>query len=169
MTIIDRAKYFAQLAHQYQPYGELPYIFHIEHTVEIARELKYCDFVITACYLHDTIEDTHITYDKIEKYFGKQIANIVEAVTDEKAHTRKMRKELTYKKIQKIPYAIQVKLCDRISNMINSKWHDEKKYKMYLKEQDSFKSNLLELMINFMQTDIDAIYRGFEYLEKIIE
>lgn len=36
---------------------------------------------VIASYLHDIVEDTHITYSTIENIFGKEVADMVDAVT----------------------------------------------------------------------------------------
>lgn len=136
--LIERAREIAQTAHQGQKYGGHPYMYHIEKVVQIAKKLGYSQDVIIACYLHDTLEDTNLTREEIEEIFGKHIADVVYAVTDEPGANRKERKSKTYQKIKAIPDAIAVKLCDRIANVQESLSGNEGLFKMYKKEQPAF-------------------------------
>ncbi len=142
MLLKEKAKLFAETAHQHQMYGHFPYIYHLSQTAEIAEEIGFGEEIITACYLHDVIEDTPLSFHDVEEEFGTEIAEIVYAVTDELGHNRKERKERTLPKIKANPKAIAVKLCDRISNIRHSSQHDQKMLKMYKKEHLEFYTQL---------------------------
>ena len=44
-------------------------------------DLKLDSATITTGLLHDTIEDTHATYQTIKEEFGQEVADLVEGVT----------------------------------------------------------------------------------------
>ena len=98
MTIRQKALDFATLAHegQVRKNGQQPYITHPIAVAEIALELaranwnedpsqpyneEWLDLVFVVALLHDTIEDTSVTYDDIVKAFGSQVANHVRTLT----------------------------------------------------------------------------------------
>jgi len=139
---ILKARKIAEMAHEGQKYGNHPYMHHIDNVVQIANELGYSTNVIISCYLHDTLEDTNLTKDKISELFGNHIASVVYAVKDEDGINRAERKSKTYVKIASMPDAIAVKLCDRISNVRESIQGNDKLFKMYKKEQPDFEAAL---------------------------
>tara|TARA_B100001059_G_C17798287_1_gene564507 strand:- start:66 stop:545 length:480 start_codon:yes stop_codon:yes gene_type:complete len=66
----------------------IEFITHPIEVSKIANDLseKYdvdLETISIAAILHDTIEDTHITYNDIKGKFGKEIADIVKTVTNE--------------------------------------------------------------------------------------
>lgn len=137
-----RAVLFATEAHKGQRYGEHPYTFHLLETAKVAKKHDLSLEVVMSCWLHDTIEDTTVSYHDIKKGFGDQIAEIVYAVTDESGRNRKERKEKTYPKIQANEQALQVKLCDRIANVSHALETQSRHLKMYLKEHPEFRGAL---------------------------
>ena len=144
MTNLERAILVAQKAHERQVYDEIyPYTYHVLKVVEIAKELHYDEDILIACALHDTLEDTSLTYNKIKKAFGLEIAEIVYAVTDEMGRNRRERKGKTYPKTKSNWKAIIVKICDRIANMEHSYSYNKKMYEMYLNELPAFKKELM--------------------------
>ena len=143
LTLVKEAAYFAISAHGNQTYDSYPYYYHLEEVVDILREFGYTDDkYIVAGYLHDTLEDTAVSYNDIKERFGEEIAEIVFAVTDELGRNRKERKAKTYPKIKANKDAIIVKLADRISNMRNSLLKGHKMSEMYIKEYGTFRSSL---------------------------
>ncbi len=142
MTNLERALLVADKAHTNQTYDIYPYGYHIRQVISIAQELGYDESIQIACALHDTMEDTGLSYNDISKAFGDEVAEIVYCVTDELGRNRKERKAKTYPKIQGNWKATVVKVCDRIANMMQSKSYNEVLYKMYLKENDDFISNI---------------------------
>lgn len=60
----------------------LPYIMHPLAVAQIvAEEIGLGTVAIIAALLHDTVEDTHLTLNDIEKNFGKKVGTIVDGLT----------------------------------------------------------------------------------------
>ncbi|NOT03896.1 MAG: bifunctional (p)ppGpp synthetase/guanosine-3',5'-bis(diphosphate) 3'-pyrophosphohydrolase [Anaerolineales bacterium] len=80
--IIQNAYRVAEKAHREQKRisGE-PYINHCLAVASILVELRVPPEVVAAGLLHDTIEDTSITLDDIQRDFGETIAALVDGVT----------------------------------------------------------------------------------------
>lgn len=116
---MDKAKAiaFAIRAHKGQKYGDHPYAIHLADTAAVASSYGLSDKIIVCCWLHDTLEDTDTTKEDIEREFGKEVAYVVFAVTDEPGANRKARKAKTYDKTAANKDAVLVKLCDRIANI----------------------------------------------------
>jgi (p)ppGpp synthase/HD superfamily hydrolase len=129
-----RAYRFAAEAHNEQllPGSDLPYIMHLSFvamevlaalTVEpVARP----NLAVQCALLHDTIEDTHITYGDLQATFGDSVADGVLAMTiDEtigagldKFERRWMQLEDYLNRIKRQPGEIWVvKMADRITNL----------------------------------------------------
>ncbi len=141
------AAMFAAGAHAGQKYGSsLPYHHHLQMTVNVltrflAAERLESVTLVTAAWLHDTMEDTDVRYDDIFRYFGERIANIVDAVTDRPGENRRARHAATYPVMRFTggDEAVMVKLADRIANVEYSITNLEAgKVRMYRKEWDDF-------------------------------
>lgn len=142
MTNLDRALLVAEKAHSNQTYDIYPYIYHIKQVVKVASELGYDETILVASALHDTLEDTDLSYKDIKKAFGGEVAEIVYCVTDELGRDRKERKLKTYPKIKANWKATAVKICDRIANMRQSYDYNESMFKTYKQEHETFCNNL---------------------------
>ena len=55
-----------------------PYSNHPIAVANILTELKLDSATIVTGLLHDTIEDTHATYENIKNEFGQEVADLVE-------------------------------------------------------------------------------------------
>ena len=74
-----KAYEFALKAHEKQKRDEgSPYIIHPVAVANILTELKLDSATIATGLLHDTIEDTHATYQTIKEEFGQEVADLVE-------------------------------------------------------------------------------------------
>ena len=142
MTNKERALLVAEKAHQNQSYDIYPYMYHVKKVAKIAEDLGYDESIVISCILHDTMEDGRLSYNDIKKSFGKEIAEIVYLVTDEKGRNRKERHEKTYPLIATNWKAVVVKVCDRIANMEHSYYNNEGKFSMYLGENKEFRNAL---------------------------
>lgn len=138
MTNKERALLVAEKAHTNQQYDIYPYIYHIKQVVKIIEDLGYDESVIVAAVLHDTLEDTDLSYNDLKKAFGEEVAEIVYAVTDELGRNRKERKTKTYPKIKANWKATVVKICDRVANMEQSKRYNQKLFETYKGEHEEF-------------------------------
>ena len=120
--ILSAARFAAEKhAHQKRKgaTGE-PYFNHLLEVAElVAASSDDVDVeLVMAAFLHDTVEDTGTTPSELEKLFGKEVADVVAEVTDDKLLPKETRKQLqvanAHKKSQR---AQTLKLADKISNL----------------------------------------------------
>lgn len=128
-----------------QKYGKiLPYGFHLKLTASyvsrygylVAESEKDVLILYAAAYLHDTIEDTRMTFNDLVTFITEfkvpgfvlpeellqqirwDVPEIVYALTNEKGRNRKERaNEAYYKGIRETKFASFVKMCDRLANI----------------------------------------------------
>lgn len=125
-------------AHGNQTYDEIfPYHKHLDDVVDVLKRFGFSGKYIVAGYLHDIIEDTALSYNKVKKYFGLEVAEMVFCVTDELGRDRAEKKKKTLPKTASNPDAIILKLADRIANIEHGG-----KIDMYAKEFSDFKGAL---------------------------
>ncbi len=140
---ISKAWHLATRLHNGQKYGgpkegeHVEYLNHIGGVVfEIMNALQYekvrdADLAIHCAILHDTIEDTSATLEKIEEQFGKEVAAGVMALTKDESITDKMKKmQDSLDRILLQPKEVwMVKMADRIVNLSPPPyyWKNEKK------------------------------------------
>lgn len=121
--IIDACK-FGDLAHinDTRKSGE-PYITHPIAVAEILAGFRLDRDTIIAAILHDTVEDTEVTYDQIVSLYGETVARLVDGVTKLKSsnHDKLQNKAATFHKILTAtlddPRVLIIKLADRLHNM----------------------------------------------------
>jgi guanosine-3',5'-bis(diphosphate) 3'-pyrophosphohydrolase len=137
---LKKAYEFAESAHATQKrHSGDPYISHPIAVANILAELRLDGPTITTALLHDTIEDTNITYQDVENKFGKEIADLVDGVT-KLSKLENQGKEITLgENFRKLILAtakdirvLLVKLADRLHNMrtISSIASDEKRMRI---------------------------------------
>tara|TARA_Y100000741_G_scaffold254330_1_gene195876 strand:- start:2109 stop:3851 length:1743 start_codon:yes stop_codon:yes gene_type:complete len=122
---LSKAYDFALNAHKNQKRDEgVPYIIHPVAVAKILTELKLDSATITTGLLHDTIEDTKVTYETVKKEFGEEVANLVEGVTKISALENKASSDSKAENFRKLILAtskdirvLLVKLADRLHNM----------------------------------------------------
>jgi len=152
-----------------QHYGGAPYEVHLKQVVgNCMRYIHHIPLidrenVIDACGGHDTIEDTLLTYKDVIKVSNKMVADLIYCVTNERGHDKK---EILFKTLPKIwadPYAIFIKLCDRLANGRNSKDTGHSLYKKYKNEYPIFRFALkVDGMYEDMWTELDEIF-AYDY------
>jgi len=97
-----------------------PYINHPIALADVLANEGGVDDPVTlaAAVLHDTIEDTETSYEELARKFGKEIADVVMEVTDDKTLEKAERKE---RQVTHAPHLSQaaklVKLADKICNL----------------------------------------------------
>lgn len=126
MNVLDRAIIFATEAHagSFRKGGNIPYIVHPMEAAAIAASLTDDLEVIAAAVLHDVIEDTPTTYGQLEREFGKRVAQLVGADSENKreelpaAETWQIRKQETLNSLANSSREEQIiVLSDKLSNI----------------------------------------------------
>src|ERR671914_2084300 len=82
IELLRRAYVFSAFEHkgQVRHSGE-PYLVHPLEVADLLADMKLDVVAIAAGLLHDVVEDTLTTPERIADLFGKEIAHIVEGVT----------------------------------------------------------------------------------------
>jgi len=80
--LLKKAIEFSKTAHKEQKRasGE-PYFTHPLEVAHILADLKLDDSSIITGLLHDTVEDTNVTNEKIKEEFNEEVAILVEGLT----------------------------------------------------------------------------------------
>lgn len=121
-----KALHKASQAHQGQkiPGSEISYIQHLSFvSMEVIAALNIESFhdgnlAIQCAILHDTIEDTNLTFEQIKIEFGAAVANGVLALTKNSDLEKSLQMPDSLKRIKQQPPEIwMVKLADRITNL----------------------------------------------------
>lgn len=82
MERFTEALIFAAEAHDGQPYGDRPHIFHPVQVAEALRMAGATEDEVIAGLLHDTVEDCpHVSLVMVETKFGFNVAAIVAGLT----------------------------------------------------------------------------------------
>lgn len=137
------ARLFAKNAHGDQMYGTVPYIEHLDAAANVLREFgNFDDELLAAAYLHDVIEDAHVSDTELEIHFGGEIALLVSLVTDQAGGNRAERHAKIYPGIALHPKAVSLKLADRIANVRASTLNNPGLLEMYRREYPDFKRYL---------------------------
>ncbi len=125
LELLRRAYVFSALEHkgQVRHSGE-PYLVHPLEVADILAEMKLDVVCVAAGLLHDVVEDTLTTIERIRETFGHDVAHIVEGVTKISAISFASSEERQVENFRKMLLAmvddirvILVKLADRLHNM----------------------------------------------------
>ncbi len=124
-SLLDRAILFAVKAHaDTERKGKgFPYIVHPLEAMAIVATMTSDQELLAAAVLHDTIEDTDTTMEKLCAEFGPRVAKLVETETDQhfsadKALTWHQRKQESLNRLASASRdAMIVALGDKLSNM----------------------------------------------------
>ncbi|KGM36183.1 HD domain-containing protein [Inquilinus limosus] len=148
---IEKARAFAIGAHngigQVRKYTGEPYWWHCQNVAWWVRMADYwTDEMAAAAWLHDVVEDTKVTHQQLLDEFGREIASLVQQVSDVSRPgdgNRKARKQLDLEHLAEAsPAAKTIKLADIIDNTESIVRHDPNFAKVYLAE----KAALLEVL-----------------------
>ena len=131
---LSKAYDFALKAHKTQKRDEgVPYIIHPVAVASILTELKLDSATIATGLLHDTIEDTHATYNTIKDEFGQEVADLVDGVTKISEFENKAVENSKAENFRKLILAtskdirvLLVKIADRLHNMRTIKFVKDK-------------------------------------------
>lgn len=150
MSLRQKARDFAAAAHaavdHKRKYTGEPYIVHPEEVAELVASVGGDEAMIAAAFLHDSVEDTEVTIEDINREFGRDVAELVEMLTDisrPEDGNRAKRKALDLiHTAGASARAKTIKLADLISNARDIGKHDPHFSKVYFAE----KERLLEVL-----------------------
>jgi GTP pyrophosphokinase len=123
--LLQRAYVFSALAHkgQIRRSGE-PYLVHPLNVAHILAEQRLDETSIAVGLLHDVLEDTLTTKEKLRELFGEDIAELVDGVTKISKYAYVSKEEAQAETFRKMLLAmatdlrvVLVKLADRLHNM----------------------------------------------------
>ncbi len=125
IDFVRKAYDFAAVAHagQTRKSGE-PYIIHPIGVAYILTQLQMDELTLAAAFLHDVVEDTDVTLEKITELFGNNVATLVNGVTKlgkieyiskEEQQMENYRK--MFLSMAKDIRVVIIKLADRLHNM----------------------------------------------------
>lgn len=170
-ALIQKAYDFAKEAHKehVRKNGE-PYFNHLFATAKNIAELNMGAITIAAGFLHDTIEDTKVTEEDIEREFGKEILFLVEGVTklgkiryQGRARYNESLRKLFVAMSQDIRVLI-IKLCDRLHNMQTLEFVSKEKQLRIAKETlEIYAPIAYRLGIKKLQRDLEDLSFAYVY------
>jgi guanosine-3',5'-bis(diphosphate) 3'-pyrophosphohydrolase len=172
--IMSAARFAAEKHAQQKRKGENgePYFNHLLEVAElIAASSPHLDVeLVMAAFLHDTVEDTGVTLQELEQRFGKDVADLVAEVTDDKSLPKEIRKQLQVEHTpEKSSRAQTLKLADKISNLraiISSPpvgWSRERK-QQYFEWARRVVSGIASPN-QFLKSEFDKAYQSISKLE----
>jgi GTP pyrophosphokinase len=169
---LRRAYVFSALEHkgQVRHSGE-PYLVHPLEVADILAEMKLDVVAVAAGLLHDVVEDTLTTPERIVELFGPEIAHVVEGVTKIGAIPFSSSEERQAENFRKMLLAmvddirvILVKLADRLHNMRTLQFlPEERRLKIAQETLDIYAPIASRLGMSKVKNELEEL--SFRYLE----
>ena len=172
LELLRRAYVFSALEHkgQIRHSGE-PYLVHPLEVADFLADMKLDVVAVAAGLLHDVVEDTLTTPERIEELFGPEIAHVVEGVTKIGAIPFSSSEERQAENFRKMLLAmvddirvILVKLADRLHNM-RTLHHlpEERRIKIAQETLDIYAPIANRLGMSKVKNELEEL--SFRYLE----
>src|SRR5688572_18521182 len=172
LELLRRAYVFSALEHkgQIRHSGE-PYLVHPLEVADFLADMKLDVAAVAAGLLHDVVEDTLTTPERIDELFGAEIAHIVEGVTKIGAIPFSSSEERQAENFRKMLLAmvddirvILVKLADRLHNM-RTLHHlpEERRTKIAQETLDIYAPIANRLGMSTVKNELEEL--SFRYLE----
>ena len=126
MSKIEKAVAFATRAHtgSVKKEKDKPYILHPLEAMTIVMRYTDGEDVLAAAVLHDTVEDTSVTVERLEKAFGPRVAGLVASVSEDKRKDRAAETTWLERKMETISHLKEASrdtklicLGDKLSNL----------------------------------------------------
>src|SRR4249919_1512758 len=172
LELLRRAYVFSALEHkgQVRHSGE-PYLVHPLEVADSLADMKLDVVAVAAGLLHDVVEDTLTTPERIQELFGKEIAHVVEGVTKIGAIPFSSSEERQAENFRKMLLAmvddirvILVKLADRLHNM-RTLHHlpEERRLKIAQETRDIYAPIANRLGMSKIKNELEEL--AFKHLE----
>jgi GTP pyrophosphokinase len=172
VELLRRAYVFSAFEHrgQIRHSGE-PYLIHPLAVADFLADMKLDAVAIAAGLLHDVVEDTLTTIDRIRELFGPEVAHVVEGVTKISTIPFSSSEERQAENFRKMLLAmvddirvILVKLADRLHNM-RTLIHlpEERRVKIAQETRDIYAPIANRLGMSKVKNELEEL--SFRYLE----
>jgi GTP diphosphokinase / guanosine-3',5'-bis(diphosphate) 3'-diphosphatase len=172
LELLRRAYVFSALEHkgQVRHSGE-PYLVHPLEVADFLADMKLDVVAVAAGLLHDVVEDTLATPERIAELFGPEVAHVVEGVTKIGAIPFSSSEERQAENFRKMLLAmvddirvILVKLADRLHNM-RTLQHlpEERRLKVAQETLDIYAPIANRLGMSKVKNELEEL--SFRYLE----
>jgi len=172
VELLRRAYVFSAFEHrgQVRHSGE-PYLIHPLAVADFLADMKLDAVAIAAGLLHDVVEDTLTTIERIRELFGPEVAHVVEGVTKISAIPFSSSEERQAENFRKMLLAmvddirvILVKLADRLHNMRTlNHLAEEKRVKIAQETRDIYAPIANRLGMSKIKNELEEL--SFRYLE----
>jgi guanosine-3',5'-bis(diphosphate) 3'-pyrophosphohydrolase len=172
VELLRRAYVFSAFEHrgQVRHSGE-PYLIHPLAVADFLADMKLDVVAVAAGLLHDVVEDTLTTIDRIQELFGPEVAHVVEGVTKISAIRFASSEERQAENFRKMLLAmvddirvILVKLADRLHNMRTlSHLPDDKRIAVAQETRDIYAPIANRLGMSKVKNELEEL--SFRYLE----
>src|SRR6187551_2581535 len=170
--LLRRAYVFSAYEHkgQVRRSGE-PYLVHPLEVADILADMRLDVVAIAAGLLHDIVEDTPNTIERVRELFGEQVAHVVEGVTKLSGLQFASSEERQAESFRKMLLAmvddirvILVKLADRLHNM-RTLHHlpEERRIKIAQETRDIYAPIANRLGMSKLKNELEDL--AFKYLE----
>jgi guanosine-3',5'-bis(diphosphate) 3'-pyrophosphohydrolase len=172
VELLRRAYVFSAFEHkgQVRHSGE-PYLIHPLAVADFLADLKLDAVTIAAGLLHDVVEDTLTTIERIRELFGPEVAHVVEGVTKISAIRFSSSEERQAENFRKMLLAmvddirvILVKLADRLHNMRTlNHLPEERRVSVSQETRDIYAPIANRLGMSKVKNELEEL--SFRYLE----
>ena len=172
VELLRKAYVFSAFEHrgQVRHSGE-PYLIHPLAVADLMADMKLDVVAIASGLLHDVVEDTLTTIDRIKELFGPEVAHVVEGVTKISAIRFSSSEERQAENFRKMLLAmvddirvILVKLADRLHNMRTlSHLPEEKRVNIAQETRDIYAPIANRLGMSKVKNELEEL--SFRYLE----
>src|SRR6476619_4469080 len=172
LELLRRAYVFAAYQHkgQVRHSGE-PYLVHPLEVADLLADMRLDVVAVAAGLLHDIVEDTQTSIDRIKDLFGADIAHVVEGVTKLGAIPFSSSEERQAENFRKMLLAmvddirvILVKLADRLHNMRTlNHLSEERRVKIAQETRDIYAPIANRLGMSKVKNELEEL--SFRYLE----
>jgi len=136
-----KAFFYAKDAHKGQTRSDgSRYIRHPARVAAIIKKYKTSkniNDILSAAYLHDTIEDTKTTENDIKQLFGGLVSSLVKELTSDKDKIKEVGKTqyLIDKMTKMSSWALVIKLADRLDNVSDLRTAKSEKFRQRYKKE----------------------------------
>jgi len=172
VELLRRAYVFSAFEHkgQVRHSGE-PYLVHPLEVANILADMKLDVVAVAAGLLHDVVEDTLTTIERIREHFGPEVAHVVEGVTKLGAIPFSSSEERQAENFRKMLLAmvddirvILVKLADRLHNMRTLRFlPEERRVRIAQETSDIYAPIANRLGMSKVKNELEEL--SFKYLE----